>query len=254
MRRDRVPARPAVRRAVGRARPRGRAAPDRAVGDARPADRRHVSCRRTSDDPVGADRARARGDARRRAGRGASCATAVEGRRARRAAAAGRRRRRARRARVAAGVITAAEARRCCIAARELADAGDPRRRFRAGSRRVRDAAAGCVGAPRTQRAARSPPHEPPRARSAADPTTQASDDRADLHRRRRAHAVPQGAQPARAVRGVRPRHRRPAARCCMRQPFAPDRARRSDPRLRRAVARRSEHRPRRRAAHGLRP
>ena len=42
MRRDRVPARPAVRDPVGQARPRRREAAARALGDARPADRGHV--------------------------------------------------------------------------------------------------------------------------------------------------------------------------------------------------------------------
>jgi acyl-CoA dehydrogenase len=47
-----LPARPALRRAVGPPRPRGGAAADRAVGHARSPDRRHVRAR-TTNDPVG---------------------------------------------------------------------------------------------------------------------------------------------------------------------------------------------------------
>ena len=76
--------------------------------------------------------------------------------------------------------------------------------------------------------------------------------DGADLHHRRRSHAVPQGAQQAGPVRGVGPRDRcgpgaAVAAKLCA------DATRRGDPGLRGAVGRRGQHRPGGGAAHGLR-
>ena len=63
-----------------------------------------------------------------------------------------------------------------------------------------------------------------------------------DLHRRRRADAVPQGPEPAGAVRGVGPRDRR-GARAAVAPDVRSDADRRGHPRLRGAFARRSQHR-----------
>ena len=101
---------------------------------------------------------------------------------------------------------------------------GDPRRRFRAGPRRVGDAArAGSAAgdaSPSVTHKREAPAREAPAAvRSSAARSAEVRHERADLHRRRRAHAVPQIAQPAGAVRGVGSRDgRRPrAARCASR-------------------------------------
>ncbi len=76
--------------------------------------------------------------------------------------------------------------------------------------------------------------------------------ERTDLRRRRRPDAVPQVAQPAGAVRGVRSRDAG-GARAAAASTLRADGARRGDPRLRSAVGGRGQHRPRRRAANGLR-
>ena len=72
------------------------------------------------------------------------------------------------------------------------------------------------------------------------------------LRRRRRTHAVPQGQEPPRAVRGQRSRHAG-GARATAAPEVRAYRAGRGDPGLRRALCRRGQYRPRRRVAHGLR-
>ena len=215
---DRVSARPAVRRAVGRARARGREAADRAVGDARPPDRGHVHRRRRTT--IRSRRSSARSRRRSRPSRS-------------RRRFARRRRKAASTPKLAAGdgidaLVARARGRgrhqrrgsaRCCVAARDLA----------AKVIRVDDfaqdlgALATCMLMPpsvapaataRSMHKRRGVRHAGAVARLA--PARAVRDDRTGLHHRRRAHAVPQGAQPARAVRGVRSRDRRGprAARC----------------------------------------
>ena len=146
-----------------------------------------------------------------------------------------------------AGIIT--RTRRALLAAhRELVDArhcasttstATSARPLAARSRR----STGCAAAAHEQRTP---------SRGTASTSAMNGHDRARLHRRRRAHAVPQGAQQARALRRVRSRDRG-GPRAAAAPDVRADAARRGDPRLRGAVGRRSEHRPRRRLAHGLR-
>ena len=159
--------------------------------------------------PIGAARARARRRRGRASRSSASCASAVQQRQARCAGT----RRRSEALRIARRQPASSRRRGAALAAqRELTAqvisvddfAQDLGASLLQPSDRMRRTVA------RRRRAARSPRSRRRRRRHHAT-----SHERADLHHRRRAHAVPQVAQPSRPVRGVRPRDRRPAARCC---------------------------------------
>ncbi len=217
---DRVPARPPVRRAVGQPRARGR---ELLIEPSATRDRLTAGMyiAKAGDDPVGADRARARGDARGRAGRAKLRAAAKE-RAPRREARAGRGHRRAGRARARPRASSPPAEGAAVIARARAHGEGDPRRRLRAGPRRIRRR-------PSTAAIGAQPTPSPSVVRQAlagvADAANRAvvssdqPNERTDLHHRRRAHAVPQVAQPARA-RSPPPTSRPPpAARCSSASP-----------------------------------
>ena len=239
----RVPARPSVRRAVGPARPRGGAPPDRAVGHARPADRRHVHRREDEDDPVALIERALDGDDGGRADPGAGSA------------------RRSRKARSTARVAPDAGVRRARAARR-----GGRRHRRRRGARARQASRARRAGDRASTTSTRDLGASLLRARASRRCERQS---RRGARARRRMKTIrwtsPSTSSTARARRSSRRatgrgRSRRPtspptpAARCCCASAFAADAARRGDPRLRGAVGRRGQHRPRRRAAHGMRP
>ena len=147
-----------------------------------------------------------------------------------------------------------------CAPARRLADADHPRRRFCAGlgcvrtcgHRPWREAPRRSRTRPRPERRACS--RSPRRAAAAMHPYfRRGSHERAGLRCRRYTNAIPEGAQPSRAV--CRVRSRDPGgARAAQAHAVCAGRTRRSDPRLRQSVAGRGQHRPRRRVASRLRP